>query len=229
MGGVNVKNTMIERLLQIVAPHPCFGCHKIGSILCQDCKYNITHEPFLGCILCGTPQSSGICSSHDSPIVRAFTVSSRTGALETTINSLKFNNTKQAARPLAELLHAALPILPDDIQVVSIPTVSSHIRQRGYDHVDLIIRQLNTLRPISIQRVLRRRTSTTQHTVLRRARQRQAEEAFQLDSSTPVKGKTILLFDDIVTTGSTLSSAAKLLNDAGATVWVATLAYQPLD
>ena len=229
MGGLNVKNTMIQRVLEIIAPHPCSGCGKIGPILCEDCKYDIIHEPFLGCILCGRPNSDGICTFHHSPVVRAFTAGARTGTLEIILNKLKFQHVKAAAEPLAELLHTYLPILPKDITIVPIPTVSSHVRQRGYDQTDLISAHLSNLRGLKREKLLTRISTATQHIVGRVERKQQADNAFALRTQQDLTGRTILLVDDIVTTGATLTAAAELLKKAGATVWVATLAYQPLD
>lgn len=230
MGGLNVKNTIVERVLQIIAPHPCSGCGKVGVVLCDDCKYDIIHEPFLGCSLCGAPQPLGICESHGASIARAFIVGQRQGALQDVINRLKFNNVKAATLPLAELLNEYLPCLPDDIQIVPIPTVRSHIRQRGYDQVALLAQQLADIRTIPLHNALRRVTNATQHTaVTKNVRKQQAHQAFSLDTDADLNGKTVLLVDDIVTTGSTLTAAADILSRAGATVWVAALAYQPLD
>ena len=229
MGGLNVKNTMVERVLQIIAPHPCSGCGNVGTILCEDCKYDIINEPFEGCILCGTPNPYGICSTHNSPITRAFTVSTRAGSLETVINKFNFQHTKGAARPLAELFDASLPIFSNNTLIVPIPTVRAHIRERGYDHVGLIARHLADIRSLCIEPLLVRRTNTTQHTVNREMREVQANEAFVLQDGVNVRGRTVVLIDDIVTTGSTLQAAAMQLTNAGAIVWAATLAYQPLD
>ena len=229
MGGVNVKNTMIERVLNILAPHPCSGCAKMEAILCPDCKYDIIHEPFMGCILCGKPQNGGVCAIHNSPIQQAFVVGDRTGALEETINRLKFQNTKAAALPLAELFHETLPLLPATTQIVPIPTVRSHIRQRGYDHIELLVRHLASMRNMPINRALIRINSDTQHRVGKSERQEQSSRAFALSPQFIPTDAPVLLVDDVVTTGSTLLSAARLLKEAGATVWVATLAYQPLD
>jgi ComF family protein len=229
MGVLNVKNTIVERMLQIVAPRPCSGCGKVGSILCDYCKYDIINEPFHGCILCGTPNLAGICSSHNSPIQRAFTVSIRDGVLETVVNQFKFERVKSAGHTLATLLDESLPLLPDSISFVPVPTVRSHVRQRGYDQVELITRHLCVMRGNAIEKLLVRKDSRTQHQVGKQQRQEQASHAFELGASKNLHGRTLLLVDDIVTTGATLTEAARVLTKAGATVWVVTLAYQPLD
>ncbi|OJU88124.1 hypothetical protein BGO17_04105 [Candidatus Saccharibacteria bacterium 49-20] len=229
MGGLNVKNTMVERVLQIVAPHPCSGCGKVGTILCEDCKYDIINEPFSGCILCGSYTLYGICEAHASPITRAFTVGTRSGALEELINRLKFHYAKAAARPLADLFNEVLPLLPDGSILTFVPTVRAHIRERGYDHIGLVATYFSLLREMPLTSLLRRRTKITQHTATREARQLQVVDTFEAMDGVDIREKVVLLLDDVVTTGATLQAAALKLVGMGATVWVATLAYQPLD
>lgn len=229
MGGLNVKNTMVERVLQIVAPHPCSGCGKVGTILCEDCKYDIINEPFSGCILCGSYTPYGICDAHDSPITRAFTVSTRSGPLEELINRLKFHHAKSAARSLAVLFDSALPLFGGEVVLATIPTVRSHIRERGYDHVGLVASHFALLRGIPLTSLLQRRTNITQHTASRKTRQLQVADTFQAQVDVDIRGKIVVLLDDVVTTGATLQAAAAVLVGMGATVWAATLAYQPLD
>lgn len=229
MGGVNVKNTIVEHILQILAPHPCCGCGRMGGLLCDDCKNDIIHEPYSGCIVCGQPQPLGICYTHNSPIERVFVVSERTETARSLIERLKFHNTKAAAKVLAECMHASLPMLPREAVIVSIPTVRSHIRQRGYDHAALIARYFAHMRELQYDSPLQRKTKTTQHTVNRQTRQLQASHAFLLGTKVSLTGQTIVLVDDIITTASTVMAAANVLKAAGATVWVAACAYQPLD
>lgn len=237
MGGINVKITMIERVLQIVAPHPCSGCGKIGTLLCDDCKYDIISEPFFGCILCAKPHEDGVCADHQTGFSQVFVVGARTATLEALINTLKFHNAKGAAKLLAELLHSTLPRFPAGTRIVPIPTVRSHIRQRGYDQVDLIARHLSTLRGYPVEHALVRLNKATQHTSNRSDRVVQASRAFGLAAAESEAGRgagaerdyPILLIDDVITTGSTIVEAAKVLSVKHRTIIVAALAYQPLD
>jgi len=231
MGGLNVKNTMIEALLQKVAPHPCFGCAKMGTPLCDNCKYDIISEPFSGCVLCGNVAPEGICAQHDVPICKAWVVSERLTVLKRVIDAYKFEHVKAASDSLADLLDGRLPLLPENTVIVPIPTASSHIRQRGYDHIDILARLLAKRREVPVAYLLERSSNTTQHRLNKSERQQEASGAFQITKDVTIDPDTpLLIIDDIITTGSTISSAAKALTNAGVkTVFVAALAYQPLD
>lgn len=230
MGGLNVKNTIVEQMLEIVAPHPCYGCGKIGSILCEYCKYDIEIEPFAGCVLCGGVADEGVCERHTSPFEAIYTTATRQGVVKQIIDSYKFSHNKSAARVLADLLHATLPLLPADTVIVPVPTVTNHIRRRGYDHVGLLARHLSRLRGVPILPVVVRKNKTVQHTApTTTIRRVQAQQAFRLNGEYCLQGRPVLLLDDIITTGSTLTSAGQLLCSAGAIVYGAVLAYQPLD
>jgi ComF family protein len=220
---------MINRLLQIVAPHHCYGCGKTGLLLCSNCKYDIADEPFEACLVCALPSQAGICAHCQTSYEAAWCVGERVDTLEALINGLKFARVKDAAAVLGELLDARLPELPATTVVVPIPTVSTHIRQRGYDQTLLIARQLSRRRNMILKQELSRRDRHTQRGQNKRARFEQAKTAFEcrgsLDPAVPY-----LLVDDVVTTNATVRYAAQALKDAGAQiVWVAVTARQPLD
>lgn len=226
----NVKNTILDMLLSLVAPHLCSGCGKIGDSFCDNCKYNIKQEPFSGCILCGVPNNQGICYSHKMKFQQAFVAGERGGTLQRLIGGFKFRNIKQSATPLAELLRARLPIMDRLTTVlVPVPSTPAHIRERGYDHMLLITNELSRLTKYPVKQLLVRRTMSVQHRANRKDRFLQAKTAFG------VCGKidplcVYILVDDIVTTGATIGRAAELLAEAGATsVWIAAVARQPLD
>lgn len=222
---------MLDALMAFVAPHHCSGCDKSGTLLCLHCKYDIINEPFALCSSCGKSLAGpkGICSNCTVNYQRAWCVADRRDQLERLINSYKFTNARAAYRSLTDLLDTRLPELPDNTVVVPIPTVSSHIRQRGYDHMLLIAREFAKRRKLQLHTGLERATSTKQRAAGRAQRIAQAKAAFAHPK--PLDPTNIyLLVDDVVTTGSTMQYAAKTLIDAGAkSVWVASISRQPLD
>jgi ComF family protein len=226
---LNVKNTMIDTLLSVVAPHLCSGCGQVGSLFCDNCKYDIIAEPFSGCVLCEKPSRLGICADHKAAFNQAFVVSHRSGALQRLIGGFKFRNMKSASASLADLLDSRLPRLPDRSVFVPIPTAPPHIRERGYDHMLLVATTLASKRHVPLSPLLVRTNNLVQHKASRRDRVRQAQTAFKVEGKIDPLA-TYIVVDDIVTTGATINQAALLLRQAGATsVWIAAIARQPLD
>ncbi len=222
---------MIDNILSFVAPHRCCGCNEAGSLLCENCKYDIVNEPFEACAACGTGLAGtyGICGRCTVPYARAWCVADRRDQLERLINDYKFSNAQASHKPLAELLDMRLPELPQNTVIIPVPTVSTHIRQRGYDHMLLIARRFGRSRRLPVSTDLIRVSSTRQRGAGRRQRIEQAKRAFDC-RRTLDPGRTYLLLDDVVTTGATVQYAAQALRDAGATtVWVSSISRQPVD
>ncbi len=221
---------MIDTLLSLIAPHHCCGCGKVGSPLCGNCKYNISSESESVCIVCGRLCGvSGICKSCHVPYTKAWHVGPRADTLQRLIGLYKFERLQAAYRSLADLLHGAVPDLPPQTVVVSIPTVSGHIRERGYDHMALIARRFAKKRHLKLSHVLCRTTDTKQRQASAKQRDQQAKAAFKVHGV--VSGDVpYLLIDDVMTTGATIKYAARALKQAGARqVWVAVIARQTLD
>lgn len=223
-----VKNTILDTLLSALAPHYCYGCGSVGTLLCDNCKYNITSESYDGCLGCGRLTSGGVCGGCELSVARGWCVGEREDSLKALIDGYKFGRAKASARVLAELLDEALPHLPSSVIITSIPTVSSHIRMRGYDHAALLARNFADIRGLPYQTTLHRVTRDRQRGASRSQRQAQAKKAFapagSLESS-----NIYLLIDDIATTGASLRYAAQAMKNAGAgEVWAAVVARQPL-
>ena len=220
---------MLDSLLSLLAPHLCFGCGETDMLICPSCNENIINEPSAHCIICEQPAGTYLCNGHASSIQQGWYVAQRQGSVQELIDAYKFENARAAYRPLADLLHARLPELPTDTIIVPIPTINSHIRQRGYDHTLLIARSLARRRGLAVVPLLRRQTNTKQRDATRRQREQQAKTAFHVKGAVD-ETPPYLLIDDIATTGATLRHAAKQLRAAGAkTIWVAVIARQPLD
>lgn len=228
----NVKNTMIDRLLGVIAPHYCYGCSRIGPALCHSCINNIIEEPFVLCAVCvnrPAKLSSGICSSCRPPYSRAWIGGAHVGALDDAIDGFKFTAARGVAYSLVELMTEVLPCLPENAVLISIPTTRRHIRERGFDHMKLFTKQLSRKQGVSYDTsLLCRRTATVQRGSSSKERQKQAKEAFLVRGKLD-ENKVYVLVDDVMTTGATLRYAAQTLRDAGAKdVWVIAIARQVL-
>lgn len=220
---------MIDKLLSFIAPHLCCGCGKVSTLLCDNCKNDIVLESEDVCLVCKRPTGRrGVCNTCKEPYDRAWNIGERKDVLQRLIGLYKFERVKAAYRVLGDLLLETLPVLPTDTVVVPVPTVSSHIRERGYDHIHLLARYVAKKRGWRYQRLLERTTHTTQRHVGAKERKIQASRAFRVRGE--VKDSSLLLIDDIVTTGATIHYGARMLKGAGAErVWTAVLAYQTLD
>lgn len=221
---------MIDALLGFIAPHHCRGCDKIGVLLCDNCKYNITSEAFEACLSCAGPVGRlGICRRCNLPYSRAWVVGWRRDSLELLIDDYKFKRTKSSSQALVDLLDLTVARLPPETVVLAVPTIASHIRRRGYDHAKIIAQQFAIRRGLTFDDILQRATNTTQRGKNSRLRKQQAQQAFKV--ARPLSAKApYLLIDDVITTGATVHYGARALKQAGAgEVWVAAIARNPLD
>lgn len=221
---------MIDKLLSFVSPHHCYFCGQKGSPVCNNCKYNIINEPFEGCVSCGSVAgSNGLCDRCDVPYSRAWIVDGYKGPMGEAIKGMKIISMRQTAVVLGELLATRLPQLPSSVVIVPVPTLRTHIRQRGFDHTKIIatVAARHTKRPVEF--LLRHISTSMQRGATAVQRREQAKEAFCVEGVVD-PDKIYLLVDDVATTGATIREASARLREAGATeVWVAVLARETLD
>lgn len=218
---------MIDRLLSFAAPHHCYGCDKIGTSVCDHCKNDIIIDTNMVCIGCGLlAVKNGLCNECTGLYDKGWVVAAYDGVMERAIKGYKFNSERSLSREFSDLLLATLPVLPDSVIIIPVPTVRAHIRERGFDHIERIAKRFARRTGARYVAPLYRRTTTKQRGASRKVRIEQAKRAFGV-SGVIDSSATYLLVDDVVTTGSTIKYAAKALRDAGATtIWVAALARQ---
>lgn len=208
--------SIIDYVLAVLAPYECLGCSAEGSPLCVSCRHRLPPLPGR-CYSCLTPSPGALtcagCLSR-ADLHRVLARTAYAGKAKELVSGLKFSGTRMAAKIMAECM---VPLLPDDTcrtMIVPVPTATSRARSRGYDQAKLLARELSRRTRLPYLDCLARGGHTRQVGMSRRQRLSQMEGAFR--ASEVIRGKDLLLIDDVVTTGATLEAAASSLRTSGA-------------
>ena len=153
------------------------------------------------------------------------------GVARAAVRALKFGGRKALGGSLADLMEKSMrrfPELAAGVQeVVPVPLHAKREQERGYNQSAVLARNLAERLglPYADGAVARLRQTPPQVGLDRLARKRNMEGAFEVTDVPRVEGKVILLVDDVMTTGATVSACAAALKAAGAgEVRVVTLA-----
>ena len=140
-----VKNTTIFSPFDLLAPHSCRCCGKLGDVLCERCKKYLSFEHKNYCPNCKTLNPTGKCQNCKN-LPPIFVVGERSSLIGNLIHDYKYNSTRALKKPLAELLDETLPFIDGKVSLVPLPTINRHIRERGLDHTYKITKELAKLR-----------------------------------------------------------------------------------
>ena len=155
------------------------------------------------------------------------------GSLQRLVLRLKFGGREDVARPLGMMLvdlWNGEPRLGPVDGVLPVPLHWARERRRGYNQSRLLaaVFSRKTQTPLWDGALRRRRATRPQTELDRGGRWENVEGAFEVRRPEQVRGKSLLLVDDVCTTGATLESCARVLKAAGARrVGAITVARQP--
>lgn len=143
------------------------------------------------------------------------------------IHDLKYRGRRSLARPLGRWLGFEISKCDCDFPdlVTAVPLYKRREQERGFNQSVLIARSTATFLNRPYRNLLARTKDTTsQTTISRRERRENIHGAFQCAGLIPA-GATLLLIDDVYSTGSTMKEAASVLKQHGVTVYGAVIAY----
>ena len=190
---------ILNKILAALFPQKCLGCKKENEILCPDCLGKISRPD--------TPYLKGvhIAGNYQDPV------------LKKALWLLKYKGVKQLAKPLAELIRERIwkKLETEGWLIVPIPLSKKKLRHRGYNQAELIAREISSN---IITNVLFKKFHTKSQVEVKDREERLANiiGSFEIKSPETIRGKKIILIDDVRTTGATLSEAKKVLRSAGA-------------
>jgi ComF family protein len=149
------------------------------------------------------------------------------GALKRAIAALKYDGNPQLAKPLGGWLAEAWLSFPelaiDNLTVVPIPLHQEKLKERGFNQAELLAESFCELTGLPLQRHGLERVKNTQALFALTAQQRQAEMKNALSLGKDFRRRLprdrVLLVDDIYTSGTTVKSAIKILEQSGISVY----------
>jgi ComF family protein len=159
----------------------------------------------------------GLCRRGLTGFDAAFSFGEYDGELRRLIHLFKYSGVAPLARPLSRMLLSAVPRSAVFDLIVPMPLHWLRKWQRGFNQSELLARALARPLGTPAANALRRSRATTPQAGLTRAQRRDnVNGSFRVHPRAAIAGAHVLLVDDVMTTGATLSAAAAALKRAGA-------------
>ena len=200
---------MIRRMLEWLFPGKCVLCRSIlakeETDLCRSCRLDQPEYPY--------------GKKKVTHIAQLTAVWMYEGDVRKSIHRYKFNGARHYADAYGRLL--AMRILrdlrPADV-ITWVPISRQRLRKRGYDQVELLAKAVGGELGIPTEKLLEKFRDNRANSGLKTPAERRANVlgVYKVPEGAVVRGKRVLLLDDIVTTGATASECARVLLTAGA-------------
>lgn len=202
---------MLDELLNIIFPERCIECGKQGSALCAICERTITTRPIA---LSGT---TAALFDYRNPLVKK------------AIWALKYNRRRAIGiyfgtalyREFFRQLAYGTKKTNEEIAIIPIPAGLRALSTRGYNHAGVIAKTIvnegrrEGLHLVFHDDILYKIHETVPQARTRRKSDRRKNVAFVFGAKhgETIKGKTVILIDDVITTGATIAEAKRVLKE----------------
>lgn len=208
-----------DTILDLLFPPRCAFCHRLtegGERVCDDCKKTISYTD-----KSSEKQALKNISCCVSPLYYE-------GSVRESLLRYKFGGISSYADIYAEYIVKCIDENEISCDIITwVPLSAKRLRRRGYDQAKLIADELSKLTGIRCLNLLRKTRNNPTQSGTGTAEKRRVNVAGVYSAKNPadIVGKRILLVDDIVTTGATLSECARVLKANGAAeIFAATAA-----
>jgi ComF family protein len=220
------ESSVLRGLLELLYPPACLACARVmpsRAFFCEACDTAVERVPPACCRACAEPGTFPLgtcprCRLHPPPFTRAWAPFAHEGPVARAIHRFKYEDHPELAQPLGELLaHEASAFLrPAPELLVALPLHARRFRERKYDQTQLLAGALAKATGRRAPVGLLSRTRETQRQVGLSEAERAQNVAEAFTAAPAVAGQSLLLVDDVFTTGATTRAAAIALREAGA-------------
>ena len=216
-------------LAAFALPQRCPGCGVHAAperLLCEACRAAIPRVSFALCAHClARGREPAGCKAHPARLVwPAWLYDERAACV---VHALKYEGRRGLAPGLAAELARVVPPVPRADLVMAVPLHPARLRERGYNQAGLLAEALAGT--IGVPRlegaIVRARDTRPQARLDPRSRRANVAGAFRVTNPGRLEGRSILLVDDVVTTGATLEACLEALAGAGARAAGVALAW----
>ena len=229
---MNDIKKFFNKILDVMFP-PNLTCIMCGSevnesefCLCDSCEGSLERCNKV-CEICGNPIKSEasvcvVCAGKKREFDYARAPLVYKNNVVRAVHNFKYSGKKYLAKPFAKIMFSSYNELKDLVgnfdMIIPIPLHKDKQKKRGFNQAELLANEIALLADVKVEKdlVKRVKNTTTQTELSREGRRANLENAFELIDKSKVKGKNVLIIDDILTTGATTESLSKLLKNAKA-------------
>lgn len=230
---MKLLSSILSGTLHLFYPHICTGCGSDildkENLLCLSCTENLPATSFA--LQAGNPVEKAFWGRIAVTAAHSQYYFSKESLIQHLIHQLKYKNNKEIGIYLGELTGSTLFAgnrFKNIDMLVPLPLFPDKEHKRGYNQATVICDGISRSMqvPVNTGNVVRQRYTGTQTRKHRDERWQNVEGSFIVKDPAALKGKNILLVDDVITTGATLEACGSTILEAEAAgLYIATLAY----
>ena len=215
---------MSETAITFLYPAECRVCKEfLGATsipyICDNCWQDIQCLEPPWCDICGTPGIKGLCDACAITPPRygkLRSIAFYQTTLQQAIHFFKFEKKKAFARHLIQLINAYIPLdcsIAEYDFILPVPIHKKRLRERGFNQATLLANGIAKAAgvPVRTDTLIRHRHTVAQSSLDREERQQNLIGAFEIRNPDSIRGKRLLIFDDVFTTGATIREAVSEL------------------
>ena len=218
------------KVLHWVLPLTCYHCSEdlpegLEDPLCAACLKAVAPYDGLACVRCSVPLKYGgahcwKCRKLPRGSLNLLrTVTLFGPQVRAVLHAFKYESRRHLAAPVGDWLVDAYlrdPEIQGAHAIVPVPLHPSRLRERGFNQAEELAKRLSEKSGVPVRQLLiRRRQTRAQADLDKEERLKNVEDAFFAQRGAKMKGKTVLLVDDVATTGATLEACALALKRIG--------------